>query len=260
MVVGSDTLVLCYHAVSPTWPAALSVLPERFDEQLRLLAGRGYRGVTFSEAVTGRSRGRRVAVTFDDAYLSVLTRARPLLDELGWPGTVFAPTDFPGRKEAMRWPGISEWIGTPHEPELIPLSWDELRLLRDAGWEVGAHSRRHPHLTALPDAELAEELVEAKRACERELGRCTSIAYPYGDVDARVIAAAREAGYETGAGLPAGRHVRSQLAWPRVGVYHLDDRRFRHKVSRVARGVQGTRAAVGVRSVAQRRLRHTAPP
>lgn len=253
----NDTLVLCYHAVSPTWPASLSVMPDRFRAQLRMMAQRGYRGVTFSDAVTGRARGRRVAVTFDDAYRSVLTRARPILDELGWPATVFVPTDFPARGEPMRWPGVSQWIGTPHEHELIPMSWDELRELRGATWEIGSHSRSHPHLTALPDDELAEELIGAKRACERELGHCSSIAYPYGDVDDRVIAAARDAGYETGAGLPAGRHVRSQLAWPRVGVYHLDDRRFRHKASRVARGIQSTRAAGAVRSVAQRRARHT---
>ena len=252
----NDILVLCYHAVSPAWPARLSVRPDRFRTQLRTLADRGYTGTTFTEAVAGRARGRRVAVTFDDGYRSVLDLARPILDELGWPATLFAPTDYIGSDEPMQWPGIDDWVGTPHERELLPLSWDDLRGLAGAGWEIGSHTRSHPHLTTLGDEELAAELVEAKSVCERELGQCTSIAYPYGDVDARVIAAARDAGYRTGAGLPAGRLVRSALAWPRIGIYHDDDRRFRQKASRMARGLQSSPVGGAVRSVAKWRGRH----
>jgi peptidoglycan/xylan/chitin deacetylase (PgdA/CDA1 family) len=254
-VVMNDILVLCYHAISPTWPAPLSVMPDRFRAQLHTLADRGYVGATFTEAVAGRARGRRVAITFDDGYRNVLTVARPILDELGWPATVFVPTDFVGRDEPMHWPGIENWLGSPHEPELTPLSWDELRELDAHGWEVGSHTCSHPHLTQLDDDRLAAELTEAKRVCERELGHCASIAYPYGDVDARVIAAARDAGYRAGAGLPAGRLVRSTLSWPRIGVYHSDDRRFRHKMSRVARGLQSSPVGSAVRSVAQWRAR-----
>lgn len=253
----SDILVLCYHALSPTWPAPLSVLPDRFAAQLQTLADRGYRGVTFTDAVTGRARGRCVAVTFDDGYRSVLELGRPILDGLGWPATIFVPTAFVGGDEPLRWPGIDEWADTEHADELLPLSWDQLRELRDAGWEVGSHTHSHPHLTTLGDDELRAELSDARMVCEREMGSCTSIAYPYGDVDARVIAAAADAGYATGAGLPIGRFVRSTLAWPRIGVYHGDDRRFRHKASRVARGLQSSPVGSAVRTVAHWRGRHT---
>ena len=47
----SDTLVLCYHAVSDGWPSGLSVTPAALERQLAILLGRGYRGVTFTEAV-----------------------------------------------------------------------------------------------------------------------------------------------------------------------------------------------------------------
>ena len=46
-------------------------------------------------------------VTFDDAYLSVLERAYPVLASLGLPGVVFVPTDWPDRAPPMSWPGIS---------------------------------------------------------------------------------------------------------------------------------------------------------
>jgi peptidoglycan/xylan/chitin deacetylase (PgdA/CDA1 family) len=239
-----DALVLCYHAVSPTWPTALSLTPERLSEQVHHLAGRGWRGTTFTDLVTGRPAPRSVAVTFDDGYRSVLELARPILDEVGWPGTLYVPTDFIGREAPMAWPGIDEWLGGPHERELLPLGWDDLRALRAAGWEIGSHTRSHPHLTRTGDGELAGELAESRATCERELGdRCRSIAYPYGDVDERVARAAREAGYEAGAGLPPGRHVRSTMQWPRVGVYHDDDlRRFRLKASRAMRALQASPA------------------
>lgn len=243
----ADLVVLCYHAVSPDWAAPLSTTPERFAEQLRELRRRGYHGMRFSEAVRARPRRKVVAVTFDDAYRSVAARAKPLLDEVGWPATIYAPTDWVGREEPMTWPGIDEWLGGPHEPELLPLGWDGLRALRDAGWEVGSHTCSHPHLTRCDDAALERELTVSKEIVARELGDCASIAYPYGDVDQRVVAATRAAGYVTGAALPPAWHGPRPLEWPRLGVYHVDDlRRFRLKVSRPIRGARLLAARTGL--------------
>jgi peptidoglycan/xylan/chitin deacetylase (PgdA/CDA1 family) len=233
----TDALVLCYHALSPTWEADLSTTPERFERQLALLAGRGYRGVTFSEAVRTDGRGRIVAITFDDAYRSVLELARPILARFGFPASVFAPTDGVEATGPLSWPGIDQWLGGPHERELVPMSWAELGSLAEAGWEIGSHTATHPHLTQLDDDTLRDELTRSKAACERRLGSpCGSLAYPYGDVDARVVAATAAAGYETAAALPQRLDSRAPLDWPRVGVYRGDDeRRFRLKVSPVVR-------------------------
>jgi peptidoglycan/xylan/chitin deacetylase (PgdA/CDA1 family) len=229
----NHSIVLCYHALSPTWEADLSTTPERFERQLDLLVSRGYRGVTFTEAVSASPQGRTVAVTFDDAYRSVLQLGLPILNRLGLPATVFAPTDFIGSEQPMKWAGIDQWLGGPSERELTPMSWDELRALADAGWEIGSHTGSHPHLTQIEDNALSDELVRSKAACEERLGRpCTSLAYPYGDFDARVVGRTASAGYLTAATLPSRQHEREALRWPRVGVYHRDDdRRFRIKVS-----------------------------
>jgi peptidoglycan/xylan/chitin deacetylase (PgdA/CDA1 family) len=230
----SGPLVLCYHAVSVDWPAPLSVTPDALERQLQLLVRRGHRGATFAEVADGSVDGRAVAVTFDDAYLSVLERAKPILDAAGFPGTVFVPTDYPDRPERpMAWDGIDQWLGGPHEPDLRPMSWGQVGQLADAGWEIGSHTRSHPRLTRLPDDALARELRESRATLEERLGRpCTTLAYPYGDHDARVVAAAGAAGYAAAGTLP-GRLPRPEpLAWPRVGIYHADDeRRFRLKVS-----------------------------
>ena len=239
----SDVLVLCYHAVSPRFPAPLSVTPDAFERQLRLLLDRGYRGVTFSEAVSSPP-GKAMAVTFDDAYLSVLELGKPILDRLGLPATVFVPTDYPDRDGPMAWPGIDQWLGGPHEAELRPMSWEQIGGLADAGWEIGSHTCSHPHLTQLDADALEREMAESKAECERRLGRqCSTIAYPYGDYDARVAAAAGRAGYQAACTLPARFHAARPLEWPRVGVYHADDdRRFRMKVSPLVRKARASRA------------------
>jgi peptidoglycan/xylan/chitin deacetylase (PgdA/CDA1 family) len=232
-----DVLVLAYHAVSESWPAALSVTPGQFERQLEILSRWGYQGATFSQAVLAPPASRTVAITFDDAYLSVYDRARPLLARYGFPGTVFVPTAFAGLDGPMAWPGIDQWLGGEHESELTPMDWDRLRDLAHRGWEIGSHTHSHPRLTGLGDDALAEELLRSRRECERRLdGPCQSLSYPYGDHDARVVDATRTAGYATACTLPARIHASQPLRWPRVGVYHEDvPGRFRLKASPTVR-------------------------
>lgn len=228
-----DTLILCYHAISDRWPAALAITLAQLREQLQWLLARGYRGVTFSEAVTAQRSWPAVAVTFDDAFSSVLEQAAPVMAALGLPGTVFVVTDFGDSGRSLAWPGIDHWAGGEHRSELRGMGWPELRSLEQAGWEIGSHTLTHPRLTTLGDDALARELRDSRAACERALGHpVASIAYPYGDVDARVVRAAAAAGFNTGASLPAQLGPRSVLDWPRVGVYRPDSlSRFRLKAS-----------------------------
>ena len=155
-------LVLCYHAISPHWPSSLAVAPDHFREHLELLLRHGYRGVTFAQAVLGDAPQRAMAVTFDDGFRSVYDHAWPILTELGIPGTVFVPTALIGRPSPMSWPGIDEWEGTPYENELEGMSWEELRQLRDAGWEIASHGQTHPNLPELDQRALADELTGSR--------------------------------------------------------------------------------------------------
>ena len=226
------SLVLCYHAVSDDWDVPLAVTVARLRDQLELLVKRGYRGVTFHEAVTAPPSGRSVAITFDDGFASVLELAFPILSSLGLVGTVFVVTDFVDDGQPLDWFEYAAWRGVD-ERELRSLSWAELDRLAAAGWEVGSHTRTHPRLPQIDDEALATELRGSRAACERRLERpCRSIAYPFGDVDDRVVAATRAAGYEAAAALPVGLQGGETLHWPRTGVYRKDSlRRFRLKIS-----------------------------
>jgi len=249
-----EILALCYHAVSPTWPAGTTVRPEDFERQLEDLVGRGYRGATFAQALTAPAGERVVAVTFDDAHRSVLELAAPPMARLGVPGTVFVPTEYASSGRPMTWEGYDIWQGTEHEHELRCMSWEELAGLVAQGWEVGSHTRTHPRLPELGEAEIAAELTGSRRECEERLGvPCRSVAYPYGDYDDRVLRLALEAGYSFGAAVPRHAAAALPLAWPRVGVYHGEGpRRLRLRArSRRLAPPAALRAALRLRRLAR---------
>lgn len=217
-----QVLVLCYHALSERWDAALSVTPSAFRRQLSRLQSRGWVGTTFTDAVLAPAHRRTFAVTFDDAFDSVRALAAPVLAELDLPGTVFVATDWPGR--SLGWPEVARWARTEHAEELRCMAWDSLRALAASGWEIGSHTCTHPHLPELDDEAIRTELRASRAACEQRLGRaCRSISYPFGEADDRVRAAAAAAGYEAAAGLSADAFVsRDRFEWARIGIWHAE--------------------------------------
>jgi peptidoglycan/xylan/chitin deacetylase (PgdA/CDA1 family) len=238
-----DVLVLCYHAVSPGWNAPLSVTPDALEAQLSELVRHDWRGSTFTEAVLRPPHPRTLAVTFDDGFLSVLERGEPILTQLGLPATMFVPTSFMGERQPLVWQGLDHWSETTFARELDSMDWDDLCSLRDRGWEIGAHTCTHPHLTLLDNRAARAELEQSRLDCEEHLEcPCTSVAYPYGDVDDRIMHTAAEAGFDVGASLTRSLAPGGPLRWPRVGIYHGDRFwRFRLKANVGMRQVRATR-------------------
>ncbi len=222
----NELLVLCYHGISETWPASTSVRPDDFERQLSAFVRRGYAGATLSDALTTSHSEKTLVVTFDDAHRSVLELAAPTMARLGIPGTVYVPTGYADSDRPMGWDGYDMWLGTEHEDELLCMSWDDLRGLRAAGWEIGAHTRTHPRLSRLKDEEIAAEITHSRQDCEENMGvPCTSIAYPYSDYDERAVRAAGDAGYRFAVTVPRGPRAALPLEWPRVGVYNGESAR-----------------------------------
>ena len=212
-------LVLCYHAVSDGWEHQLSIGPAAFDRQLRALARRGFRGVTAEETLNGT---RGVHVTFDDAFRSV-TNALPILERLRVPATVFACSAYADEGATLAVPELAA-EASAHPEELATMGWDELRGLVERGVEIGSHTVSHPHLPLLSDAEIEGELADSRARLEERLGRpCRFLAYPFGEHDERVRAAARRVGYAAAFALAAtATDSRDPYALPRVDLYRKD--------------------------------------
>lgn len=223
-----QTLILCYHAISERWRSPLSVSPRRLGEQVRGFLARGYTPRTLTEAVVRPQTGKSLVITFDDAFLSVVTRGLLVLAELGVPATIYVPTGAMQDGALRVWSGIDHWVGGPWEEELRGATWAQLAGVVEAGWEVGSHTRTHPRLVGLSDERLDEELAGSRADCAAAIGApCTSLAYPYGECDDRVAAAAARAGYSAAATLssaprPSGEAT-DPMQVPRVGVYERDD-------------------------------------
>jgi peptidoglycan/xylan/chitin deacetylase (PgdA/CDA1 family) len=217
-----ESLVLCYHAVSSEWDSYLSIPPQQLQRQLEYLLEQGFRGASAAAVVDAEPGEGLFAITFDDGYRSVIRSALPILDALGLAATAFVPTQLVG--------GLAPYSGiergeTRGDDEWHTLEWGDLRTLVAAGWQVGSHTHTHARLTTCDRDVALAELVTSRELLERELGvACRMVAYPYGQADAAVAAAAGEAGYTIGFTLPRSFNERSRLLWPRIGVYRRDAR------------------------------------
>jgi peptidoglycan/xylan/chitin deacetylase (PgdA/CDA1 family) len=111
--------------------------------------------------------------------------------------------------------------------------------MADTGHEFGSHTLSHPKLTELGDEELRQELFDSRARIKERLGRCDSIAYPFGVWAARVAEAAADAGYSYGFTVPERSQMSAnQLTIPRISVDQRDgEARFRRKLSAAYRAL-----------------------
>lgn len=213
-------LVLCYHSVADEWPHALAVTRRSFERQLSSFLRRGYRPLAAEQVLDGPRR--TLHVTFDDAYADLMAYAIPLLERLGIPATVFAATAFAEDGRSLAVPELADDVRAYPE-RLATMSWDDLGELAERGFTIGSHTVTHPHLTSLSDGDLDRELQDSRVRVESRLGRpCTLLAYPFGEHDERVQAAARRAGYEAAFALGPGASKNNHYAIPRVDLYRRD--------------------------------------
>ena len=210
MAARAPVAVLMYHALLAGPPAAgvhpVHIGVEAFAGQLAWLHAQGYVAVSVAELAAGRRSGpppgaRLVAITFDDGYLSLLDHAAPLLARYGFRATLFLTTGFVGQPDFTAAPDFAPT--TP--PGDRPLTWAEVRALRDAGWAIEAHSHRHrPHANLAP-AGLRQELAHSRDLIGRELGHPPRFyAFPYGSYDRHALRALAGAGYRAGFSVHGG--------------------------------------------------------
>lgn len=200
-------VVLMYHRVGEAgnaWERKYCISPGVFAAHLRALADRGMRAVDMVDFVAWLQGRATLApgsfvLSFDDGFFGVYEHAFPLLREMGWPATVFLVSGLIG--------GHDEWSRreNPSGATYPLLDAEQIEAMRSHGIRFHSHSRHHIRLTTLDDARLRDELEGSKRDLERLLGEPVSyLAYPYGAVNERVLAAARAAGYEAGFSVQPG--------------------------------------------------------
>ncbi|HXM37456.1 MAG TPA: polysaccharide deacetylase family protein [Gemmatimonadales bacterium] len=211
--------ILCYHRIGgPLELGVTRVGRTVFARQMTALARAGWRTLSLDEfAATRTPHAARhtFLLTFDDGYASLAEHAYPVLAELGFTATTFLITDYVGK--ANDWDVRYTWDRVPH------LDWPEIERWRARGFNFASHGATHRRLTWLADADVSGELSRSREALTTRLGpeAGRAVAYPFGAVDARVVAVARRAGYELGFG-GGVRGNGDRLRLPRVPVYSWD--------------------------------------
>ena len=175
--VTKSAVILQYHHVSTNTPTSTSISPQQFEKHLRYLKDNNFNVVALDQIVEAIKTqqplaDKTVAITFDDAYLSILTQAKPLLDRFDFPFTIFIN------------PALVE-RGSTHY-----LTWQQLKLMADDGVIIANHGYNHDSLARIPQ-HLTEQqwliqygklLEQAEQMIKNKTGQnWRYFAYPYGE-------------------------------------------------------------------------------
>lgn len=180
----SAGVVLQYHHVDTETPRITSTSPDEFRSHMAYLKSQDFVIWPLPRLVETVRRGeptppRVAAITFDDAYDSIYSTAFPILQEYGWPFTIFVATE----------PVIQDKPGY--------LNWAELKAMEDAGATIANHTHTHLHLLRRQsddesDAEwlkrIGDDITTAQALLKENLDDAPKLfAYPYGEYDPAVI-------------------------------------------------------------------------
>ncbi|MBI5360377.1 MAG: polysaccharide deacetylase family protein [Planctomycetes bacterium] len=199
-------LILYYHRVgnfAPGEPRKLSVEPEVFEAQMRLLKKFRCNFISADDAVDiafgRRKMPRRVAlITFDDGYADTLKYAFPLLKENGIPSVMFIATEHVGK---------TDWNHKLHGI----MDWAEIKRLHLSGVTIGAHTKTHRVLTELAPADMRAEVEESKKIIEDRIDAPVKyFAYPKGVYNEEAVKAVQNAGYTAAFGTKKGRKLNKE--------------------------------------------------
>lgn len=171
------TVILQYHHVSESTPASTSITPEQFEKHMKYLADNNFKVIPLSTLINNIKQkqslpDKSIVITFDDAYLDILTHGKPILDKYQYPFTIFIN------------PGIVEQSSSSY------LTWAQLKSMADDGVIIANHGMEHDSLTRVPHgvtneawlAQNTQTLLAAEALIAEKTGQSWRyFAYPYGE-------------------------------------------------------------------------------
>lgn len=174
---GPWAVIFMYHRFGESRYPSTNVKLEQFDEQLEFFESNYFKILPLDEVVDALKQGtplpdKAVAITIDDAYLSVYKEAYPRLKAKGYPFTVFVATE-----------GVDQGI-----PAFM--TWEQMREMQKDGVQFANHSQNHDYLTRKLQGESQEawydrrkkNITAAQKRLQEELGKAPALfAYPYGE-------------------------------------------------------------------------------
>ncbi len=198
--------ILVYHHVYPDDEAARAgaaagiIGVTEFDRQMQYLLCREWTVVTTSRVIDwlrrkGELPQRACVLHFDNGWLDTYTVVEPRLRELGISATSFPITS--GVVAASGGTGLCVRTLTEGSIEKPFMTWQLLRQLAEAGWEIGAHTHTHCKVADQHDREgdagVLREVEQSDQLFREHLGFVPEhFAYPSGSRSDRTDAVLRE--------------------------------------------------------------------
>ena len=195
--------ILMYHRFDENKYPSTNTTIDQFVIHTSELIKKKYNVIRLDKAINGVKqetflKDRSVSITIDDAYLSVYTKAWPILKKLNLPFTLFISTDVIDNN-------FSNYM-----------SWDQIRELVDHGVLIGSQTKSHPHLHRLESKKILYEIEYSNKRFVEELGyKPKLIAYPYGEYDNKTIEIVKGSGFDAAFGQHSG------VAHKSAGIFEL---------------------------------------
>ncbi len=228
----ASAVILQYHHVSNNTPQITSVSPENFRRHMNYLADKKFNVIPLATLVDALKNHRQlpkktVAITFDDAYVSIYTEAFPILRQHGFPFTIFVA---PGP--------IDKKFGKF-------LSWKQIQEMTRHGATIGNHTMKHVHsVEKLPKeseaqwvARFQQDLQATEAHIKEKTGQNTKMfAWTFGETAPKLRAKLAAMGYvgfgqQSGAAGEYSDFTRLPR-FPMAGIYGVND--FGIKVNSLA--------------------------
>lgn len=184
-------VMLIYHHVAEDTPRVSSVTPSEFRAHLQYLRDNQFDVIGLDVLIEQLKNGKSIAdnavvITFDDSYENNYTTAHPILQEFGYPYTIFIS---PG--------AVDQRIGPV-------LSWQQIKKMSEDGVLVANHAMWHEHM-ARPEAgesetawlqRMEQSILQAEQRIKEETGQSHRwLAYPYGEFSGPLEALVERLGF-----------------------------------------------------------------
>ncbi|MEZ4703524.1 MAG: polysaccharide deacetylase family protein, partial [Rhodothermales bacterium] len=137
-------------------------------------------GDAFAQILRQPIPDKTVVLTFDDAVVSHATVVAPLLKQYGFGATFY----------------IAEFEKPPFSDKTLYMTWEQIRMLNQMGFEIGNHTGSHRHVPDMSPAEFANELSYIEdRGISLGIPRPLTFAYPAYKTDPYAMLTLSEKGY-----------------------------------------------------------------
>jgi peptidoglycan/xylan/chitin deacetylase (PgdA/CDA1 family) len=161
--------------------------PIIFEILLAKMASKGIKFLNIEDAIQIIQNNEQhelsetyVAFTFDDGFFDCFNALAPALEKFGVNACFFVNPNFVNGDEHYLTEFVNDIVLTPNKK---PMSWEQIRELKNRGFIIGNHTLDHKRLSMLNNPDAINQIKESKIIIERELGEvCEYFAWPYGQL------------------------------------------------------------------------------